>query len=691
MIIVIAEKPIAGKRIAELLSGNKMVTRIFKTVSFFEFKKNNQDYLVIPLRGHVVNVDFPANYSVWLGTDLKKLVDAEVLYKETEKNIFDLLREKASLAQEVVIATDPDKEGESIGLEAVNAILAVNSKVKITRASFSAITQQDVDTAFAHLTDLDFNLAHSADARREIDLIWGAVLTRYLSLVSGRLGKDFLSVGRVQSPTLALIVAREKERLAFKIEPFFELEAVFQKGKEQFTAQHSKGKFSDKAEAEKILTKKKSPCEVVEVKKSKRILKKPVPFNTTEFLRAATAIGFTAGMAMNIAENLYQTGLTSYPRTDNQVYPDSLNLRDLVKKLREHSKFYPDAEKLLALKKLEASKGKLSKDHPPIHPVDIPKQVLNEHQWKIYELIVRRYFATLAEDAVTDNVRASMDMNQEIFYAFGQTYTLWGWKEFYPYSKSEEMILPELKKGDWVDLLDLKLLSKETKPPARFSQGTLIKLMEELGLGTKATRHEIIQKLYARDYISGKKSIEPNSIGIAVTDTLNQHNSIVVKPEMTAELEKEMDLIATGKKEKTEVIQESREFLHKILQELLDNKDKIGSSLRQALRTDKELMKCTREGCTGKLVIRLGRTGKRFLGCNTYPNCTTTYPLPQQGKLQDLNQFCPECKAPMIKLIGKRYSFNMCINLNCKTKDEWKKKKLEKENESKKVKKVSSK
>ena len=370
-----------------------------------------------------------------------------------------------------------------------------NPKIEVLRAFFSSMTEEEINEAFSNLSKLDFSLADSADARREIDLIWGAVLTRFLSLSSGRFGKDFLSAGRVQSPVLALIVDREKERMKFKREKYFEVEALLEKDKVNFKALHEKGRLSDKKEAERIASLKAKEAVVKSVKKTIKTLPKPVPFNTTDFLRAATAIGFSASVAMNTAETLYQKGLTSYPRTDNQVYPQSLNLKNILIKLSNGS-FKEKISELLKQKTLMPSAGKKTKDHPPIYPVDIPKVALTEQEKRIYDLIVSRFLATLANDAKAESVNVVLLIESEKFIARGLTYIDLGWKKYYPYSKTEESVLPSLKDGDKANVKKIDLLEKETKPPARFSQGSLIQLMAKNNLGTKATRHEIISKLF---------------------------------------------------------------------------------------------------------------------------------------------------------------------------------------------------
>ncbi len=671
--LIIAEKAIAAENIALLLAGKNVRATSVGAAQVFRFNLGSDEIIVVPLRGHIADVDFPKKYSHWAGTDLRKLVDAEIEYVGTENAIISALKSLGKDANQVILATDADREGESIGVEALNYIKSTNPKITAKRAYFSAITKKDISDAFSKLVEVDYNFADSADSRREIDLIWGAVLTRFLSLVSGKLGHDYLSVGRVQSPVLRLIVEREKERLAFRQKMYWELIAIFSKNSKKFQAEHKKGKFWEKSEAQVIHLQKEKYGVVKEIKSSKRVLKRPTPFNTTDFLRAATTIGFSAGQAMDIAERLYQTGYTSYPRTDNTVYSQTINLREILSEVAKVTEFSKDANLLLAKKALSASRGKKeTKDHPPIHPVTAaPKAKLSERDWKIYELIVRRFLATLSDDAITQNQSVDILLGSEPFVAHGQKIMEAGWKSVYPYSEISEVILPPLERGERVLLDKLDMLEKETQPRAPHSEATLHMPMEELGIGTKSTRHTIIQKLFARKHISGSRAIEPNQIAFAVVDSLEKHEVDAVKPEMTAFLEKEMDKVAGGTKPKKEVVDESRKILMEILEGMLKNKDAIGSELRTALRGDSLVGKCDK--CeNGQLRILVSKNKKRFLGCTNYPKCTNTYPLPQKGKIEVLGTVCGKCGTPKIKLVGQRYRFEMCVNMDCETKAEWK-------------------
>ncbi len=672
MQLIISEKAIAGERIASLLADGDVQQKNILGARVFEFNWKGKEIRVIPLRGHISDVEFPKEYSNWTSVPFEDLLTAPIKYTKKEFRIIDCLKSSATEADEIIIATDADREGEAIGLEAITYALAGNKDIKIERAYFSAITKEDITKSFENLEKFDYNFAYSANARREIDLIWGAVLTRFISITSGQLGKNFLSVGRVQTPTLALVVDREKERRAFVSKPFWEITAECKKD-ENFLAMHKEEKFWEKEKAEAVIAKNITELDVKKVDTRKTILKKPVPFNTTEFLRSAANIGVSASKAMNLAESLYQKGFTSYPRTDNKAYPKTINLKEIVNKLASVPELVDDVQKVLAQEKIIPSKGKETKDHPPIYPVAaVKKSALSPDEWKIYELICRRFLATLYKDAETENVTIVMGGKEEEFISRGQVIIDAGWKSIYHYSKLNEVILPKLGVGDEVKVLKMNMVGKETQPPNRYSQASLIKLMEKYNLGTKSTRPNILEKLYSRNYIYGNKSIEASEVSIAVIESLENSCIIVTKPEMTSQLEKEMDEIAAGKKTQLEVVQDSSNKLGMILQTLQKEKENIRLGIRKSIHANNVVGLCDK--CKeGNLVIRKGKSGKRFVGCGSYPKCNNSYPLPQKGTITTTDEVCVECGAPVIKVANGRYNYKMCLNMTCKTKESWKK------------------
>src|SRR4029077_5693239 len=313
-------------------------------------------------------------------TDLHDLIDADLIKEPTDKNVVKAIKKAAKGADELVIATDFDREGELIGLEALKEMLDANpalgsredtaaGTLKILRARYSATTKEELLRAFDNLDYLSYPLANAGAARQDIDLLWGATLTRAVSLSTRRFGSNFLSVGRVQSPTLGLIVEREMERRAHVAKPFWELFAKFQHPEGSFEAHHSVDKFWERPEVDAALASTSNPGTVKSVTARKNTRKPPTPYNTTAFSTdASSRLGITPASAMRIAEDLYMDGFISYPRTDNTVYPPSLNTRELVSSLVRIPDFSPPAP-LLDKPQLTATRGKKeTTDHPPIYP-----------------------------------------------------------------------------------------------------------------------------------------------------------------------------------------------------------------------------------------------------------------------------------------------------------------------------------
>lgn len=643
MHLIIAEKHDAAKRIAQILAGTKPRSQRVAGVEAFRL----DDKVVLGLSGHIVGVDYPPDYNNWQKVDCKDLIRAEIVVRPLQEKIISALRTLGAQANRITIATDYDREGELIGVEALKIAREANPKLKADRVRYSAIVKDEILKAFQNSGSVDFDLAASGEARQIIDLVWGAVLTRYISLTSGKLGKEFLSVGRVQSPTLALIVDREREIQAFQPQPYWEIYADLEK---ELRVQHAKGRIWEKAEVDRIIANLGPEGIVRSIETKTRVDKPPAPFDTTSFIAAASGIGFSAANAMRIAEWLYTNGFISYPRTDNTVYPPSIDLRALTT-LFTRGAFAQEAEKLLKGKMVPTRGKRSTTDHPPIYPTAIAeKSDLKEDQWRVYELVVRRFFATLAEQCVWDATSIKVSIGPEPFRASGARLVEAGWRYYYPYSKAEEHILPELKEGEHLKVLGHSVEAKETQPPARYSQGKLIKLMDELGLGTKSTRHDIISKLYARAYVQGNP-MRPTNTAYAVVDTLQKYAPTITKPEMTQTLEKDMTRISLRKIKEDEVIEESRVMLTSVFDELAQNQEYIGQSLKDGLRTDKIVGTC--EKCGSELIIRRGHRGSRFIGCSGYPNCRFTLPLPRSGAVVVTEKMCEKHGMNHIRIINK--------------------------------------
>ncbi|EHQ35671.1 DNA topoisomerase I [Methanoplanus limicola] len=650
MHLIIAEKNIAAQRIAGFLSSSgKPKTEKDNNVSIYRF----DDKVALGLRGHVVEVDFEEGYKNWRSETHtpRTLIDAGIIRKPTEKKIVALIKKLSKKADLVTIATDYDREGELIGKEAYEIVREANKKVPVNRARFSAITKQEISAAFDNPAEIDFDLAAAGEARQEIDLVWGASLTRFISIAAKRGGKNILSVGRVQSPTLAMIVDREKEIGEFVPVPYWMLSIISEKDKEQFEARHTHGRFDLKEEAESALSGTKEPVEVTEKKEGSRTDKAPAPFDTTGYIVAASRLGLSASNAMRVAEDLYMNGYISYPRTDNTVYPDSLDIKGILNEIKKS--FRRDTEWVIANIRDTPTKGKkTSTDHPPIHPTGAAKPAdLDEKSWKVYELIVRRFLATLSPDARWKTLKYLLNAGGEEYTSTGQRLEYEGYRMVYPYSQAKEQVLPDLSEGEKLPLVDTVLEEKETQPPPRYSQSKLIQQMEELGLGTKSTRHEVIGKLISRRYVEDNP-LKPTQVGMAVTESLEKHATLITKPDMTKTIEDHMEEIKRSSRSKEEAVNESRGMLNQIFDDLEKNEEAIGEEIMDRTAEERIVGKCP--VCNSNLMIRTTKGMAQFVGCTNYPDCSFNLNLPsvQWGKaIRDDDNICDQHNLHHVKLI----------------------------------------
>ena len=721
MRLIVTEKNDAAQQIARLLSesGKPTADKVYNT-PVYRFRVGGEDNVTIGLRGHILKVDFPVQLTFnerdgWQGltadgellpadvpdglarppyksrrkpfladgVDLKGwkiaslpyLVWAPIEKLPAEKEIIRALKNLAKKADSVVIGTDFDREGELIGSDALRQIREVAPAVPVSRARYSAFTKAEIDHAFANLVELDQDLADAGESRQYIDLIWGAVLTRYLTAARWSGLGNVRSAGRVQTPTLALVVERERERLAFKPDDYWVIQGQAEKDGDaagRFRITHATGRFWEKDAADAAFGRVADATEgsVTDVERKSRTQRPPAPFNTTSLQAAAAAEGISPARTMRLAESLYMDGLISYPRVDNTVYPSSLDLRDCVRTLAKVPQYAATCQALLAQPKLTATRGKEeTTDHPPIYPTAAASpDGMQPAAWKLYNLIARRFLATLMGPATIEGTKVSIDVAGEPFTVSGSVLASPGFRAVYPYGLKKDDQLPALAEGDVVAVSNMELLAKQTEPPARYSQGKLIQEMEKRGLGTKSTRASIIDTLYERKYFKNDP-VEPSQLGMAIIDALTTYAPRITSADMTAELEDDMTQVADGKSSQEQVVNHSRALLAGLMDALVEHVDDLSDSIADAVTADAKIGTCPK--CGKDLVVKTSaKTRGSFAGCMGWPECDVTYPLPQ-GKITALEgeaAVCPECGAPRVKVQPFRSrAYEACINPACPT------------------------
>ena len=360
---------------------------------------------------------------------------------------------------------------------------------------------------------------------------------------------------------------------------------------------------------------------------------------------------------MSIAEELYTTGYITYPRTDNTVYPDDLDPEELLGEFTMTHEFGDDAESLLDRDDIEPTEGDdETTDHPPIHPTGaVPdRDELDEDEWDVYELVVRRFFATVAESATWEHLRVVAAAGDCQLKATGKRLLEPGYHDVYPYSSASESFLPAVEEGDALDVTDVELEAKQTQPPRRYGQSRLIQQMEDMGIGTKATRHNVIEKLYDRGYIESDPP-RPTALAEAVVEAAEEFADLVVSEEMTAQLEADMSAIANGEATLDDVTEESREMLDRVFEELRDSREAIGDHLQESLKADRRLGPCPESD--HDLLVRQSRQGSYFVGCDGFPECRYTLPLPSTGEPLVLEETCEDHGLNHVKMLAGRDTF----------------------------------
>jgi DNA topoisomerase-1 len=685
--LVVSEKNIAAKRIAEILAvGTPKSEKVYTTPVYTFRGRDGEDWVSMGLKGHIMEVDFPEEVpdpaapkssvalKKWSLDSLPVLVAAPILKLPAEKGLIQSLKSLAKKADDVIIATDFDREGELIGADARDVVREVNKTVPVSRVRFSAITRDEIQRAFAEPGAISEELAQAGESRQDIDLVWGAALTRYMTLAlqtkTRRPFGDVLSAGRVQTPTLKLIVDREAERDRFVPEDYWTVKGAFEAGGAPVTASHATDRFKSEAAAQAALDAVSGATTgtVVETKNTRRKVDPPVPFNTTSLMAAAANEGLSPARTMQVAESLYMSGYISYPRVDNTVYPPSLDLKGILATLAEVPTFSEHAKRIAA-GTLKPTRGpKETTDHPPIHPTGAgDPEKLDGQAWKLYNLVSRRFLATLSGPAFIEATRVDIDVAGQRFAAKGDVVVQPGFRAVYPYGLKKDEHLPPMAQGDTVDFLGATMEAKQTQPPARYSAGKLIQEMERLGLGTKATRHDIIQTLADRKYVTGEP-IEPTCKGITVVTALAEYAERITTPEMTSELDAEMDAIAEGRDTRVRVVEHSRNLLGGVMGVLLGHVEEVAERLKNATDEDAKVGVCPVSG--HDLTIKFSPKSKSyFVGCSGYPDCSQTYPLPKMSKFEAVEGLCEVCGAPRIKVIAFRKKPQiMCLSPDCPTK-----------------------
>ena len=622
------------------------------------------EYTVMASQGHIR--DLPKSK---FGIDVNKGFKPEYINMADKKELIKTLKAAAAESDQVFLATDPDREGEAISWH-LSQILALDLN-EANRVTFNEITKSGVQAGIKAPRKIDMDLVDAQQARRVLDRIVGYKLSPFL----WKKVKSGLSAGRVQTVALRLIVEREKEIEKFVEQEYWTVDAKLAAGRKTFVAKlygDKNGKIDiipDKTSADNILADLENAVYTVSsIKKGKRNRQPAPPFNTSTLQQEASRkLGFTAQRTMRIAQQLYEgvdvaghgtMGLITYMRTDS--------LRISEEARAAGNKFIAEIygnKYLPSSPRYYKTKSGAQDAHEAIRPTvadlkpDDIKASLTTEQYKLYKLVWERFIASLMAACVQNTVNVDITANDYLFKASGYTVAFDGYTALYVEGKDEEeeqeSALPDMNEGDALKLRDLAGNQHFTQPPARYTEPTLIKALDENGIGRPSTYAPILSNILGRDYIERvKKFLKPTELGKVVSDLMVQYFNKIFEIKFTAALEQQLDKIGAGELEWINTIEEFyKDFnsLYTKAESSLNGKKVKVPDVESDVVCDK---------CGRKMVVKSSRFGK-FLACPGYPECKNTKPVPED----EITQPCPKCGGKLVKRLSKKGNkFYGCAN-----------------------------
>ena len=613
-----------------------------------------KDFEVIASQGHII--DLPASK---MGVDLDNDFKPEYKTMKGKAKIIKEIKDMAKNADVIYLATDPDREGEAIAWHLKN-LLNIKDDEKC-RIEFNEITKNAVKKAVEKPREINQDLVDAQQARRILDRIVGYKLSPLL----WKKVKKGTSAGRVQSVALKLIVDKEREIRNFIPEDYYLMYAKLQRSEDIVLAKfygdiNGKIELKDKKQVDSIIKKiDNKEYKIIDIKKSERRKNPPFPFTTSSMQQEASRkLGFGVKKTMMVAQRLYEAGYITYMRTD------SIRLSDDARKMAKEyinekfgSKYYLERE--------FKAKGNAQDAHEAIRPTHLDATItMGKDEEKLYNLILNRFLASQMAIAIYDTTKIRVNVEDYIFHINGSVIKFDGFMKLYIEGKDDKVktkeeaeddddeikVLPEFKIGEILKQKELKADKKTTEPPARYTEASLVKIMEEKGVGRPSTYAPTISTIEERYYIEKEgRYLKPTQLGEIVNKLLEDNFKDIVDVKFTAGMENKLDDIADSKENYVEML---KDFYKPFNENLLKVQDKIEKVKIPEEETDVICEKCGR-----KMVIKQGRFGK-FLACPGYPECKNIKPY-----VESIDIPCPECGGKvLIKRTKTRRPFYVCEN-----------------------------
>ncbi|KAJ8251809.1 hypothetical protein GJAV_G00225660 [Gymnothorax javanicus] len=690
-VLCVAEKNDAAKGIAEIMSNGRARRRegysVYNKIYEYEYHLFGQEVSVsmTSVSGHLLAQEFKAPFQKWHSCNPVLLFDAEIekICPENFVPIKRTLEREIRQCQALVIWTDCDREGENIGFEVIDVCKAVKANIQVFRARFSEITPNSIRRACESLAAPDINISDAVDVRQELDLRIGASFTRFQTLrlqkiFPDSLSNQLISYGSCQFPTLGFVVERFKAIQAFIPETFFKIKVTHQVDEDEVHFSWKRYRLFNHTACLVLyqICMEDPMASVVSVTSKPKSKWRPLPLDTVELEKLASRkLKISAKETMKIAEKLYTQGFISYPRTETNMFPKTLNLTSLVEHQTQDGDWGPFARGILERGGPTPRNGnKSDQAHPPIHPTKYTN-TLQGNERRLYEFIVRHFLACCSQDAVGQETTVDISIADEKFVAHGLMIIARNYLEVYPYDKWSAKVIPTFQQGTQFMPTAIEMTEGETSPPQLLTEADLIALMEKHGIGTDATHAEHIETIKSRMYVglTADQRFLPGELGMGLVEGYNSMGYEMSKPDLRAELEADLKLICEGRKDKNTVLRHHVEKYKAVFIESVRKAKKLDEALSTYLGEAQEftaqeqeqmefpvpVRKCPQ--CGRDMVLKKKKDGAgKFLTCVGYPDCKSALWFPDSVlEVSRDESVCPSCRpAPvhMLKFKFKRGS-----------------------------------
>ncbi len=602
--LVIGEKTSQVKTFATMLCGSYSSAKQAKYIYTYtgSWRHPNGHIIIftfLPLAGHITDLKTKKGYDWGECAPIDLVKDDGALTFVTKRPYSKIIKENLKGKDELWLATDPDSEGQNIAYEALQIVSSEVRKnnIPVRRVWNSSLTKKEITRAFIAPRAWEEELALAVQGRRLADAWLGFAGTRELTFVARQVARvKVISVGRVQLPTLRLIVHRDFAIETFQPKDQWRILADLRGEGGGFTATHKKGVFEKEEEVKQLLPKLQSvgSARVTRLVKKKQNRKPPIPLNTTAAVSLLSRLlKVNAKKALDIMVDLYNKGLLSYPRTENAMFTEGFPHKEIIGKIammEPYSIFRKEMKNLSQVR--NNGKKKEAEDHDPIHPTGnlVGLTKLDKETFRAWDILTRYYFSLFMEDVVSELTTVTLDLGGEPFEAKGNVILSTGWQKAHDWYKPKEATLPLILDNELLEVLKVYSRKSKTKPPPRWTDSKILLEMENLRIGTKSSRPDIIQKLLARKYVvKSRQSLVSTAWGRAVIASLEPIWPEIVTPKYTRHVEEQMDLVASKKRGYKETFTDlKKEYIdyHLKLQKMLPQYKALLVQLRLSSQAD---------------------------------------------------------------------------------------------------------